>query len=198
MYAAVEPENRLVARTLERDWEAALATEQHLQAEYEQFQACEPARRTWAEQEAIRRLAEDVPALWRASTTAAADRQELVRLLLERVVVTVVGTTETVTVDCYWAGGVRTQTQIRRPIAHWAQVGNYEGLIGRLTELCREGHAHGAIADQLTAEGWRSARTGGTSRTAWFRRSSGNTACVIGGAYELQMWWLASPVKRLS
>ena len=161
MYAAVEPENRLVARTLERDWEAALAAEQHLQAEYEQFQACEPVRPNAMEQEAIRRLAEDVPALWRASTTTVADRQELVRLLLERVVVTVVGTTETVTVDCYWAGGVRTQTQIRRPIGQWAHVSNYDGLIGRLTELCREGHAHSAMADRLTAEGWRSARTGG-------------------------------------
>jgi len=161
MYAAVEPENRLVARTLERDWEAALAAEQHLQTEYEQFQACEPVRPNVMEQEAIRRLAEDVPALWRASTTTAADRQELVRLLLERVVVTVVGMTETVTVDCYWAGGVRTQTQIRRPIGQWAQVSNYEGLIGRLTELCGEGLAHSAMADRLTAEGWRSARMGG-------------------------------------
>lgn len=120
--------NRRTARTLERDWEAALAAEQHVQAEYEQFQACEPVRPNAMEQEAIRRLAEDVPALWRASTTTVADRQELVRLLLERVVVTVVGTTETVTVDCYWAGGVRTQTQIRRPIGQWAHVSNYDGL----------------------------------------------------------------------
>ena len=79
--------SRRTARTLERDWEAALAAEQHLQAEYEQFQACEPVRPNAMEQEAIRRLAEDVPALWRASTTTVADRQELVRLLLERVVV---------------------------------------------------------------------------------------------------------------
>jgi hypothetical protein len=44
MYVAVEPENRLVARTLERNWEEALATEHRLQAEYEQFQAREPVR----------------------------------------------------------------------------------------------------------------------------------------------------------
>ena len=33
-YQAVEPENRLVARTLERQWEAALAAEATVQAEY--------------------------------------------------------------------------------------------------------------------------------------------------------------------
>ena len=160
MYAAVEPENRLVARTLERDWEAALAAEQHLQAEYEHYRAREPVRPSAAEQDAIRRLAEDVPALWRAPTTTLTDRQELVRLLLERIVVTVTGTTEAVTVDCHWAGGVRTRTELRRPVARWEQLNDYEGLIRRLTELCQAGHTHGAIADLLTAEGWRSAKSG--------------------------------------
>jgi hypothetical protein len=160
MYVAVEPENRLVARTLERNWEEALATEHRLQAEYEQFQAREPVRPTAAEQDAVRRLAEDVPALWRAPTTTVTDRQDLIRLLLERIVVTVAGTTEAVTVDCHWAGGIQTRTELRRPVARWAQLSDYEGLIGRLTELCQAGHTHGAIADLLTAEGWQSPKGG--------------------------------------
>ncbi|MCW2241601.1 recombinase family protein [Azospirillum canadense] len=96
MYAAVEPENRLVARTLERQWEEALATEQRLTADYESFQRRAPRRLTAAEQDAIRRLAADIPALWRAPTTTVVERQELVRLVLERIVVTVAGTTEVV------------------------------------------------------------------------------------------------------
>jgi hypothetical protein len=62
-YEAVDPENRLVARTLERDWEAALAAEQALQVEHERELARQPARLQAAEIEAIRHLAEDVPAL---------------------------------------------------------------------------------------------------------------------------------------
>ena len=38
-YAAVEPENRLVARTLERDWEEALTEQAHLEAEHEREHA---------------------------------------------------------------------------------------------------------------------------------------------------------------
>jgi len=153
-YSAVEPENRLVARTLERQWEEALAAEQRLQAEYERFRDCEPIRPTPAEQEAIRRLAEDIPALWRAPTTTVIDRQELIRLLLERIVVTVAGTTEAVTVDCHWAGGARTRTDLRRPVARLTQLSDYEALLGRVAELHRVGQTRRAIADTLNAEGW--------------------------------------------
>lgn len=59
----MEPENRLVARTLERRWEEALAAETGLREEHARFLAHEPARLTATEHEAIRRLAEDVPAL---------------------------------------------------------------------------------------------------------------------------------------
>ena len=60
-YNAVEPENRLVARTLERQWEAALAAEATVQAEYARFLAQQPVPLSGQEREAIRRLAADIP-----------------------------------------------------------------------------------------------------------------------------------------
>jgi hypothetical protein len=54
-YSAVEPENRLVARSLERQWEEALAAEAELQREYARFQAERPATLSSAAREAIRR-----------------------------------------------------------------------------------------------------------------------------------------------
>ena len=56
-YEAVDPHNRLVARTLERDWEAALTAEQALRAEHERALARAPERLTQEEQAAVRRLA---------------------------------------------------------------------------------------------------------------------------------------------
>jgi len=99
-YDAVEPENRLVARTLEQRWEEALAAELRLKADYDRFLAEQPRPLTPDEQAAIRRLAEDIPALWTAPATTAADRQAIARLMLERVVVTVAGTSEQVAVVC--------------------------------------------------------------------------------------------------
>ena len=102
-YEAVDLQNRLVARTLERDWETALGFEQKLEAEHARETARQPARLQAAELDSIRRLAEDVPALWHAPTTTATDRQMIARLMLERVSVRVDANSEHVEVACDWA-----------------------------------------------------------------------------------------------
>ncbi len=112
-YDAVEPENRLVVRSLEQRWETALAEEIHLKAEHERFLAAQPLPLTADERAAIQQLASDIPALWTAPSTAAADRQAIGRLMLERVVVSVQGESEAVLVECHWAGGMRTHHDLR-------------------------------------------------------------------------------------
>src|SRR5215467_11065927 len=107
-YAAVEPENRLVARELEKGWEKALRHEQHEQEAYARFRQERPAELTPRQCDAIRRLSHDVPGLWHAPPTTAKDRQEIVRLLLERVIVDVQGESEQVAVTLQWAGGFRS------------------------------------------------------------------------------------------
>src|SRR5262249_6494495 len=73
-YENVDPANRLVAGELERRWEARLQELQSLQGEYGRFCAQQPARLSAAEREQVRALAEDIPQLWEAETTTAADR----------------------------------------------------------------------------------------------------------------------------
>ena len=80
-YASTEPENRLVARTLERDWETALSEQVQLTADYERFRRERPQSPTPAELGAIRQLTTDLPALWQAPATTSEDRQIIVRLL---------------------------------------------------------------------------------------------------------------------
>lgn len=72
-YQAVEPEHRLVARTLERQWEESLATQETLQAEHRRFLREQPMTLSAPEREAIRRLAQDIPALWHAPSTTVVD-----------------------------------------------------------------------------------------------------------------------------
>src|SRR6516162_8212047 len=104
-YQLAEPENRLVARQLEKDWEAALAERQRLGEEYDRFTAARPRTLTAAEREQIRALAADLPAVWDAPTTTDADRKQLIRYLIQQVRVAVLGTTEKVDVEVIWAGG---------------------------------------------------------------------------------------------
>jgi hypothetical protein len=82
-YHAVEPENRLGARTLKRQWEEALQAEAQLKVAYRRFVAAQPATLSSKEREALRRLATDLPTLWHAETTTAADRPAIIRQLVE-------------------------------------------------------------------------------------------------------------------
>ena len=153
-YEAVDPGMRLVARTLERDWEAALAAEQALEAEHARALAREPIRLQAAELEAIRRLAGDVPALWNAPTTTQKDRQAIARLVLERVAVRVDGCSEHVEVACDWAGGARTRHALVRPVRRFEQLRGFEQMLAAIRDLRREGRPAAAIAERLNAAGW--------------------------------------------
>jgi len=120
-YRAVEPENRLVARTLERQWEEALAAQEALHADYRRFLVDQPMTLSAPEREAIRRLAQDIPVRWQASSTTVADRQAIMRQLVERVVVTLQGESEKVDVVVHWMGGHQSPATMIRPVARLEQ-----------------------------------------------------------------------------
>ncbi|RMI14111.1 recombinase family protein, partial [Pseudoroseomonas wenyumeiae] len=154
-YEAVDPGMRLVARTLERDWEAALAAEQALQADHARELAHEPPRLRPAELDAIRRLTEDVPALWHAPTTTQHDRQAIARLMLEQVTVRVDGSSEHVEIACHWAGGTQTHHALVRPVRRFEQLRGSDQMLATIRDLRGQGCSAAAIAEQLNAAGWR-------------------------------------------
>jgi DNA invertase Pin-like site-specific DNA recombinase len=154
-YHAVEPENRLVARELERRWEAALAGQRDLQEAYQRFAREQPTPLEPAERAAIQELASDIPALWSAADTSASDRQEIVRHLVQRVTVAIEGNSERVDVTVHWAGGYTSRHEMHRPVARYDQTTDYQRLLARISELRTEGRPTRAIAECLNREGWR-------------------------------------------
>jgi DNA invertase Pin-like site-specific DNA recombinase len=153
-YQAVEPENRLVARELERRWETALQEQARLEQDYQQFCAARPAKLSAAEREQIRQLAEHVPQLWSADSTTAADRQRLVRLLIEQIEVTVQGDSERVRLAITWSGGFTSQQELVRSVQRYEQLVEYPRLCARMEELRSEGKSMDAVAACLNAEGF--------------------------------------------
>ncbi len=85
----------------------------------------------------------------------AQERQTIVRLLLERVIVSVVDATEQVRLECHWHGGNRTTHQLVRPVARLKALSTYPDLAARAGELHREGRNCVEIAAILNQEGWR-------------------------------------------
>lgn len=157
-YNVVEPENRLVARTLERQLEEHLVAQLKLQEDYRRYRSERPATLTLEERDAIRGLASDIPALWRAATTTTEQRKTIVRQLVEEVRVTVDGESERVAMTVTWVGGHRTDAAIVRPVGKLSQLSYYAELVSRARALRREGDTHARIAEVLNAEGWRPAK----------------------------------------
>jgi DNA invertase Pin-like site-specific DNA recombinase len=205
-YHAVEPENRLVARQLEHRWEESLREQRELQEAYDRFVREQPRQLTTTEREAIRALATDIPALWKATSTTATDRKAVVRHLVERVVVTVQGESELVDVSVEWVGGYASQHQLIRPVARYEQLHHYQELLTRAVQLRDEGHTTSEIAAQLNREGWRPPKRRATFNGPMVRailsrratpspRPHGKEAGDLLGQHE---WWFADLAGRLN
>ncbi len=157
-YDAVEPENRLVARTLEQQWEAKLAAQQQLEEAYHRFRQEHPRPLSEAERTAIRQLAADIPALWSAATTTAADRQELLRQVVDRVVIAAAGKSEQVHVTIRWMGGGQTTGTVVRPIRQACDLSTYAAIGEQVRTWTQERLPAASIAERLNAAGYRPAR----------------------------------------
>ena len=153
-YSAVDPDHRLVARELERRWDEALRADEQLQSQYVRFSRASPRHLSDKEREQIQSLAEDIPALWHATSTTPEDRQAIVRLLLEQVTVTVEGDTDRVEVELRWAGGFVSRHSLARPVQTYKQLANYEELVARIDSLRAEHMTLTEVAETLNAEGF--------------------------------------------
>jgi hypothetical protein len=157
-YDAVEPENRLVARELEKRWEEALCEQREVEEAYARFQR-EQARRLAAEErQRILSVSSDIAALWEAPSTTPADQKTILRCLVERVVVHVPEQTETVEVTIHWAGGFESHHETERSVGCYEQLRDFDRLRSRILELRDAEEPATRIADRLNQEGFRTPR----------------------------------------
>jgi DNA invertase Pin-like site-specific DNA recombinase len=154
-FQAVEPENRLVARTLEQRWNEALLAVRQLEEEHHRFQQTQPRIPTQAELQQLRKIAADLPSLWHASTTTPMDRQQIIRIVVQEVLVTAESDNDRLSFRITWVGGHVTEHEARRRVKRYEQMIDFPQLIARLRELRSSGMSSDHIAEHLNAEGFR-------------------------------------------
>lgn len=154
-YHACEPENRLVGRTLERRWDEALQAVQQVEEKFDRFTRAQPRPLSEADREHIRHLAAEVPTLWHAPTTTHADRRQIIRLLIDRVVLTVDPGDDRIGVRVEWAGGMVRERTVYRAVQRYKHQQSWPRLSARLAALHRCGETPKAIAAALDREGFR-------------------------------------------
>ena len=112
-FDACEPEHRLVARTLERQLEQALAAVERERRQLAALEQARPAPLSAEERRALARLARNLPRLWRAKATTDRDRKELLRTLLSEVIITVREPEGHAQLELVWEGGARSELSVR-------------------------------------------------------------------------------------
>jgi hypothetical protein len=169
-YHACEPENRLVARTLEQRWDELLREVTRLEAEFDRFTRTQPRPLGEADRDRVRRLAEQVPTLWHAATTTPADRRQIVRLLIETVTVTVVPAGKHVAVRIAWHGGAVQSRTVRRAVSAYRHLADWPQLSAELTSLHARKQTPAEIAEALNRAGFRPPKRAGQFQAGMVRR----------------------------
>ena len=150
-FCQVEPDNRLVARSLEARWEARLAA----LAEAEQaLQAAQDTLPPLPSRDDLEKLAADLPGLWNAPTTSARDRKRLLRTLIADVTVLPEPDQAKVRIGIRWHTGATDELTADRPV----HPGTARRTPAAAIELARQlGPATGndELAARLNAAGYR-------------------------------------------
>ena len=156
-YDAVEPENRLVARSLEHLWEERLRRADQLEQEYAAWRREQVVSISDSDRQAILSLGEDLPRLWRASTTKSADRKQIVRLVIKEVALDQKRRRGYVWIKIVWQTGAASEHWLQRSVQSYAQHADQGRLRQRIVELNGQQKMDAEIADILNKEALRTA-----------------------------------------
>jgi DNA invertase Pin-like site-specific DNA recombinase len=150
-YLSVDPDNRLVADSLESDWNDALRQLQSTQDDYDR--AAEGAGRLSDEQKIrIRALAADFPVMWSDPATPQRERKRMTRMLIEDVTLT---KTDQIHLHVRFRGGQTTRLTTPIPPTAWQARQTDPDVLALLDKLL-EDHTDAEVAKALNAAGHRS------------------------------------------
>ena len=158
-YEQVDPAYRWVASELERDWNDRLQAVRDAQAAAERLaqEPAEPALTPLLKQQ-LRNLSDTLPQLWASDRLTNEQRKALLRSLIARVILKRVAP-DRVQVKIVWVSGHFSEGVVIPPIHRQVDVSDYATMVARVEQLWQDGGTDAQIAEQLSAEGFRSARS---------------------------------------
>jgi DNA invertase Pin-like site-specific DNA recombinase len=170
-YEQVDPANRLVATTLEAQWNAALAALQTVQADHQKAGEAQTPAVTHQVRERIMALSADLPRIWSAAGTRTKERKEILRLLIKDITVERLPNSPRLVLHVRWQGGACEDIAVDCPPPVHEQVRHRPETVARTCTLARELHEDAQIAAVLNAEGHCGPKSGAftTAMVRWLR-----------------------------
>jgi DNA invertase Pin-like site-specific DNA recombinase len=156
-YHAVDPENRLVARGLDAQWEKHLHELEQAQQELARREQARPRTLSVQERRGLLALGQDLQRLWHAPALSVRDRKQLLRTLLEEVTVTVHREQYQAHLKLRWRGGKLTECEVALPRSQPATIRTDEDTLALVRRLAQH-YPDATIAGILNAQGRLSAQ----------------------------------------
>jgi len=153
-YMRVDPENRLVADSLEADWNRKLRALAEAQEQYEQRREQDRQVFNEEQQATIMALAQDFPRLWRDSTTEDRDRKRMVHLLVEDVTIL---RSEEITLHVRFRGSATRTVTLPNPLRSWESWMSDAEVVSKIDQLL-DTQTFSEIATTLNRDGFRSGK----------------------------------------
>lgn len=158
-YDAVEPENRLVARSLERAWEDRLRAADAIEQDYREWRQQDPVVLKAEDYKALEAIARDLPSLWRAPTTRSQERKHILRLIIQEVQLDQKRSRGQVVIKIIWQTGAISEHRLQRRVHSYNDdYADLDYLRERITQLNGKGLMDKQVAAALNEEGVVSAR----------------------------------------
>ena len=176
-YLAVDPDNRLVNRTLEHDWNTKLEAVAALEQEYTALPGHRLRPLHDQERQNILALAQNLPKLWHAPTTTHTQRKQLLRLLVKDVALT--SQAKLIQVAIRWQTNACSTVEVQRPPRSCEARRTAPTVVERIRTLAAI-HTDAQIAETLNAEGLKPGASAAftASKVGWIRFAYHiNSAC---------------------
>ncbi len=151
-YMLVDPNNRLVADTLEAQWNEKLRLLAQARDDCEQQEQLAAVRVTEEQKTHVLNLAADFPRLWRDPKTPDRERKRMARLLIADVTLR---KDQDIRVQVRFKGGATHELRLPLPKSAWELRLTNPAIMAEINRLVPD-HAESEIAGILNAQGWRS------------------------------------------
>jgi len=148
-YLAIDPHNRLVAEELEAHWNEMIGAYRSAQATYEQQRAVDQLLLSDQQQQSIRELCNDFPAVWNNPATPDRERKRMIRLLIEDVTLT---KGDNIKIQIRFKGGAVQTHHLPLPQSAWVERKHSPEVIQAIDDLLDE-HTDSEVAGILNERG---------------------------------------------
>ena len=151
-FMQVDPDNRLVADTLEAEWNEKLRHLQDANDYYETHRRRESEKLKKAQQQKVLKLTRDFPAIWKNPKTPAREKKRMIRFLIEDVTM-IRG--EDITLHVRFKGGATKTLKLPLPLKGWQYNMTDPKIVELVDELLID-HTYSQIATILNKRGYKS------------------------------------------